>query len=333
MNSDNNKGFINPGTIREIATGFQKSRILLTAYELDIFTNIEGHLLSAEEIAAKVNADPQALERLLNALTAMGFIHKTHGKYYNTEEASRYLVKGKPEYMSGLMHTNHLWNTWSTLTGAVRKGSTVIERNKEAAESRLDSFISAMHYRAVPQAKIINMMLDFTNVKSILDLGGGSGAFAMAFIKNDSKMKATLFDVPGVVEIAKNYIGAENLLDRFGFIKGDYLTDDYGSGYDLIYASAIIHINSFDENKNLVNKCFNALNSGGQLVISDYVMNEERTVPEAGTLFALNMLVGTKAGNTYTQKEIYSWLGDAGFEAPQTKNTSFGPAIVIAKKP
>jgi predicted O-methyltransferase YrrM len=331
---DSNKADVlfSPDSIREIAVSFQQSRILLSAYELDLFTAMDGRVSSPETLAQKLNVSAEGLTRLLNALTAMGLIKKTHNKYYNTEEASRYLVKGKPEYMSGLMHTNHLWKNWSTLTDAVKKGSSVIDREPKAAENRLDSFIGAMHYRAVPQAKIISFLIDFTGVKSILDLGGGSGAFAMAFIKNIADAKATLFDVPGVVELAKNYVAREGLQDRFEYIKGNYLVDDYGAGYDLVFASAIIHINSFEENKQLVQKCFNALNAGGQLVISDFIMNEDRTEPKAGSLFAINMLVGTSSGNTYTESEISSWLSDAGFGDIVRKDTSFGPGLMIGRK-
>lgn len=333
MGTDKTNVLFNPDSIREIAVSFQQSRILLSAYELDVFTAMEGHFSTAETLAESLNVSADGLSRLLNALTAMGLIKKTRGKYYNTEEASRYLVKGKPEYMSGLMHTNHLWNNWSTLTEAVRKGSSVLERDHKAAEKRLDSFIGAMHYRAVPQAKILSFLIDFTGVKSILDLGGGSGAFSMTFIKNLNGAKATLFDIPGVVEIAKQYAANENMLDRFEYIKGDYLVDDYGSGYDLVFASAIIHINSFEQNKNLVQKCFNSLNPGGQLVISDFIMNDDRTEPKTGTLFALNMLVGTSSGNTYTEKEICSWLVDAGFTGLARKDTSFGSSLMIGRKP
>lgn len=333
MGADKTNVLFNPESIREIAVSFQQSRILLTAYELDVFTAMEGHFSTAETLAEELNVNSDGLSRILNALTAMGLTKKIHGKYYNTEEASRYLVKGKPEYMSGLMHTNHLWTSWGTLTDAVRKGSSVLEKDTKGNENKLDSFIGAMHYRALPQAKIYSFLIDFTGVKSILDLGGGSGAFAMTFIKNLNGAKATLFDIPGVVEIAKQYAAKENMLDRFEYIKGDYLVDDYGSGYDLVFASAIIHINSFEENKNLVQKCFNSLNPGGQLVISDFIMNEDRTEPKSGALFAINMLVGTASGNTYTEKEICSWLNDAGFTGLFRKDTSFGSSLMIGRKP
>ena len=331
MNPDTPKFFNDPVSLRELAISFQQSRILLSAFELELFTAMDGHLSTHAQLAEKLNVNADGLSRLLDALTAMGIIKKTHGKFFNSEEASCYLVKGKPEYMAGLMHINSLWNNWSTLTDAVKKGSSVIDRDKNAP-SRLNSFISAMHYRAVPQSKIISLLIDFDNVNKMLDLGGGSGAYAMTFLKNHSNLKAVLFDVPGVIELAKNYVEQENLQNRFEYIMGNYLTDSYGEGYDLIFASAIIHINSFEENKNLVKKCFDALNPGGQLVISDFVMNDDRTEPKIGAVFAINMLVSTSSGNTYTEKEMTSWLKDAGFAGSEKKNTSFGSSLLIGKK-
>ena len=331
MNKDNTPVLFNPASIREMAIAFQKSRVLLTAYELDLFTALDGHLTTTASIAEKLHADEKALDKLLNALVAIGFVYKTHGKYFNTEESSKYLVRGKPEYISGLMHTNHLWNSWSTLTKAVKAGTSVHKR-EESETDHLDSFIGAMHYRAVPQSKIISMLIDFTGVKKTLDLGGGSGAFSITFIKNNNDVHATILDIPDVVEIAKKYAEKDGVLNKMSFIKGDYLNDDYGKDYDLIFASAIIHINSFEENKNLVQKSYDALNRGGQLVILDHIMNEDRTEPAVGTMFALNMLVNTRAGGTYTESEIRSWMIDAGFKNIERKDTSFGTGLMIGKK-
>lgn len=331
MNSEDTKGLLNPNSIRELASSFQQSRILLTAFELDIFTNLDGHLYTSHDLSSKMNVNERALDRLLNALVVLGIIKKTRNKFFNSEEASCYLVKGKPEYMGGLMHTNHLWDTWSGLTESLKTGGAAVKDKKRSADW-LASFIGAMHYRAVPQAKIISLLVGLDNVNTLLDLGGGSGAFAITFLKNNNSIRATIFDIPDVIELANKYVEAENLQDCFSYIKGDYLSDDLGSGYDLIFASAIIHINSFEENKYLVKKCYNALNNGGRLVILDFVMNDGRTEPKQGALFALNMLVGTKSGDTYTEEEIKSWFIDAGFTDVERKDTSFGTSLMIANK-
>ena len=263
MNQQND--FLNPNSIRTLANSFQQSRILLTAVELDIFSALDKHMLISAEVAQKINADERATDRLMNALCAIGLLKKVHGKFFNSEEASQYLVKGKPEYMSGLMHSVHMWNLWTGLTNAVRSGKkSKREEVESSGEKRLESFISAMHYRGSKEAKILSMMLDFSNVKKMLDVGCGSGAFSMEFIKKNSTMNAVLFDLPDVIPIAQKYVKAENMKENISFMSGDYLTDEFGVGYDLIFLSAIIHINSYEENQKLIKKCFDVLNQIGR---------------------------------------------------------------------
>lgn len=173
-----------PESIREFINHFQKSRILLTAFELDIFTYLEKTPRTSDAVAKRIKADSRATDRLMNAVCAIGFLEKREDKFYNTEEASTYFVKGKPGYMSGLMHTVNLWQTWSTLTQAVINGKTVSDRPKniDNRENKwLEAFIEAMHYRAKKQATDIVAKIDLIGVNHVLDLGGGSGAFAMAF--------------------------------------------------------------------------------------------------------------------------------------------------------
>jgi 2-polyprenyl-3-methyl-5-hydroxy-6-metoxy-1,4-benzoquinol methylase len=290
-------------------------------------------MLTSTEVAQKINANQRATDRLMNALCTIGLLKKVHGKFYNSEEASQYLVKGKPEFMSGLMHSVHLWDSWAGLTNAVRSGKkSKGEKVESPGENRLESFISAMHYRGLKEAKILSMMLDFSNVKKMLDVGCGSGAFSMEFIKKNSFMNAVLFDLPDVIPIAQRYVNAENMKENISFKSGNYLNDEFGSGYDLIFLSAIIHINSYEENKKLIKKCFDALNRNGQLIIRDWIMNEERTTPVGGTFFALNMLVATDSGDTYTENEIKDWLISAGISKIERKNTSFDSSLIIGVK-
>jgi len=321
-----------PEEIKNIAAAFQKSRILLSAIELDIFTTLDGHLLTSEDTAKKINADSRGTDRLMNALVASGFLRKTKNKFYNTEHASEFLVKGKPGYMGGLLHTNHLYQTWGTLTDAVRKGGTVRERDIDKRGNEwTDAFISAMHYRGMKQAKIIAMMIDLQNVKRMLDIGGGSGAFSIGFVNANKKIHSTVLDLPNVIPLTKQYVEKENLTDNFSYIEGDFNTTDFGSGYDLILLSAIVHMNSFEANKELVKKCAQSLNKNGQLIILDHIMNEDRTEPAGGALFAINMLVGTEHGDTYTESEMCSWFSDAGLSCVEKRETSFGISLILGK--
>ncbi|MBA4407721.1 acetylserotonin O-methyltransferase, partial [bacterium] len=196
----------------------------------------------------------------------------------------------------------------------------------------LESFIGAMHYRGIKEAKLTSMLLDLSKVNHMLDVGGGSGAFAMEFIKKNPNMNAVVFDLPNVIPITGRYVAEERMTEKFSFLSGNYLTNDLGNGYDLILLSAIVHINSLEENNMLIKKCYDSLNNGGQIVIKDWVMNEDRTEPAGGAYFALNMLVGTERGDTYTETEMKNWFTNAGIKKIERKDTSFGSSLMIGHK-
>ena len=320
--------------IMEIANNFRTSRVLLTAFELGIFNILSEGKKTSKEIADAIFADERAADRLLNALASMEFLKKKNNKFSNTPASSKYLVKGKPEYLGGLGHTANLWKTWSTLTEAVKKGTSVFIRGEisEREDEWFESFIAAMHTRGRIQAKEIASLLNLKKVKSVIDVGGGSGAYSFAFVKAKKGLKAVIFDLPNVVPITQRYIESEELSGKVETMKGNYLIDDIGKGYDMAFLSAVIHSNSPDECKHLFKKCADVLNPGGCLVVLDHVMSEDRINPPAGVLFALNMLVGTANGDTYTESEIKSWMKEAGFSGFKRKDTEWGTALIIGYK-
>lgn len=132
--------------IRNLANSFRESRILLTAFELKIFTLLDRHMIPSDEMAKKINADARATDRLMNALCAIGILKIVHDKFYNSDLASKYLVEGKPDFMGSLYHTNNLWDSWSYLTDSVIKGSSAVD-NEDGANGNdwVEAFISAMH--------------------------------------------------------------------------------------------------------------------------------------------------------------------------------------------
>lgn len=326
------EGIFTPEQIRSLATSFQQSRVRLTAVELDLFTQLGKQLVTSSEVAKKLGTDERATDRLMNALVALGFLRKVHGKFYNTETAANYLVRDSAEFMGNLFHTNNMWNSWSTLTGAVRKGTSVYESGNSSSGNWLDAFIDAMHYRAEREAKIISLMIDFAGAKKMLDVGGGSGAFSFEFVNKNPGMKSVIFDLPEVIALTKRYAKKYSIEEKIDYIEGNYLADDFGSGYDLILLSQIVHINNYEQNKFLIKKCVDALNSCGQIIIKDFVMNEDRTSPAIGALFALNMLVATECGDTFTEKEMKEWFENTGIKKITRKNTSYGSDLIIGKK-
>lgn len=321
-----------PRIIMEIAMAFQRSRPLLTAFELGLFTALNEEARTSREVADSLGTDPRATDRLMNVLVALGLLEKRDGVFTNTAVASSCLVRGKPGYLGGLGHTSHLWERWSTMTGAVRTGrpSGVGDMN-DCGDDWLRPFIAAMHFRATQSAAEVIGLLELDGVTRVLDLGGGSGAYAMAFARARRGISAVVFDLPNVIPLTRAYIQQEGLAAEVTTATGDYLSAPIGEGFDLVFLSAVIHSNGPDDNRLLLRKAAAALNAGGQVVVQDFLMNEDRTGPLPAALFALNMLVGTPEGDTYTESEVRAWLGQAGCRSILRRDTSFGTNLMIGR--
>ena len=226
-----------------------------------------------------------------------------------------------------------LWEYWTGLTNSIKEGKPFVKNDiNDRDENWLENFIESMHARAKKQAPETISMLNLTMVNSVLDVGGGSGAFSMAFIDAKPGLKTTVFDLNNVIPLTLKYIQKEGYIESINTKIGDYTVNDLGTGYDLVFLSAIIHSNSYDTNYDLVKKCFKCLNKGGQIVISDFIMNNDRLEPLYGAEFALNMLVATNEGDTYTEQEISDWLLGSGFENIKKLDLPTKGAMIIAVK-
>ncbi|MGD9212151.1 MAG: methyltransferase [Desulfobacteraceae bacterium] len=322
-----------PDKLNQLIRGFMESRIILTAIELDLFSAI-GTGATASDVAQRIGAHPRATEKLMNALIAIEILEKKSDVFYNGPLSAKFLTAGAQfDSRMASMHIVGLWHSWSTLTDCVKKGTSInLEKKKERDEHATKAFIAAMHKNSAFRANQVIKQINLDSVTRILDLGGGSGAYTMAFIKEKPTIKATIFDTPQVVPLAKDYIAKAGLSENMEFIVGDMIADSIGSGYDLVWISAICHMWGPEENLKLLKKVNQALNPGGRVVIQDFILNDTGTAPRIGAVFALNMLVNTKAGSSYSKNEYIDWLTSAGFN--KTENIVLpGPTdLIIATK-
>jgi len=288
--------------------------VLLAAVELDLFTAV-GQGCSAREAAARLDTNPRATEALLNALVAVGALIKKSGVFQNTPETARYLTDSSPDNQRpSLMHTVNVWKAWITLTDCVRKGTAVMPPGVEARDAQwTESFIAAMHSNAETAAGPVVREVGTEGVRRLLDVGGGSGAYAIAFAKASPVLHAEVLDLEPVTRIAQKHIRQADLQNRITTKVGDLTKDELGSGYDLVLLSAICHMLGPEENQDLLGRCCRALRPGGRIVIRDFILEPDKTAPKGAALFALNMLVATRNGSTYTEAEYTSWLQQAGF--------------------
>jgi len=304
-----------PDDLAQTVRAFQESRVLLTAIELDVFTAV-GQGGTAADVASKLGADPRATEMLMNALVAMGVLTKRDSIFHNMPVAARYFVEGAvDDARAGLMHTVHLWRRWSTLTNCVRAGTTVThEEMAERGEQWTHAFIAAMHRNAAERAPLVVQAVNTQGVARLLDVGGGSGAYSVAFAHANEQIQAELLDLEAVIPIAQSHIEKAGLADRIKTRAGDLRADKLGEGYDLVFVSAICHMLSPEENRDLLKRCYAALAPHGRVVIQEFILEPDKTSPKSAALFALNMLVGTRAGSSYSEPEYTAWLKDAGFD-------------------
>jgi predicted O-methyltransferase YrrM len=305
--------------------GFQESRVFLTALELDVFT-VVGEGAEAARVAQAIGADPRATELLLNALVSLGALEKRKGSFSCTAE-SKALGPGR----AGLMHTVHLWETWSTLTDCVKAGTTQRRPGVEAPdEAWTEAFIEAMHARAKTTAAQVVQIVGTEGVRRMLDVGGGPGTFSMAFALAAPDLQAEVLDLGPVVPIAQRHIREAGLSDRVRVRVGDLRTDELGEGYDLVLVSAICHMLDEGENRDLLRRCSKALAPGGRIVIREFILDPDRAGPPFAALFALNMLVGTRRGNCYTEAEYRQWLTDSG--CAQVLRPDPGGELIIGQR-
>jgi (2Fe-2S) ferredoxin/2-polyprenyl-3-methyl-5-hydroxy-6-metoxy-1,4-benzoquinol methylase len=323
-----------PDKLMEDFRGFQISRMLLTAVDLDLFTAV-GSGATAVEAAEKMTTDVRATTMLLNALAAYGLLIKEDETYRVGEEAARYLMEGAPDdSRMSLMHTVSLWQRWHTLTDCVREGTSVTYTDmKERDPKWTEAFIAAMHKSASFRAQAVARVMDIGNYSRALDVGGGSGAYAIAFAKANPTLQAEVLDLENVVPITQRHIDEAEVGDRVTARIGDLRSDKLGAGYDLVFISAIYHMLDEKESLDLTERAFESLSPGGNLVLQDFILNPEKTAPFTAALFALNMLVGTRAGSSYSIREYTHWLKEAGFEDIRHVPLPGPTGLVVGKKP
>jgi SAM-dependent methyltransferase len=297
------------------ARSFMRSRVILTAAELDLFTRLDREPAAAADLASAGTLDERALTRVLDVLVTFGLLEKEEGRYRLTPGGA-FLSSNHPEtVLPMVLHYAHVWNNWHHLTGTVRRGVNTRRHSIfEGEQERIQAFIGGMHVLGRALSQEIAGAYDAGRFRCLLDIGGGSGSYTIALLGKNPGLRAVLFDQASVVPLAEERLTAEGVRDRVEIVPGDFYQDELPKGCDLALLSAIIHQNSPDENLDLYRKIHRALAPAGVLLIRDHIMDPGRTRPPAGAMFALNMLVGTDGGDTYTFEEVREGLEEAGFQ-------------------
>ncbi|MDR3109014.1 MAG: hypothetical protein LBU65_04915 [Planctomycetaceae bacterium] len=307
--------------LRRVSSAYQETCVLAAAGELDLFTAIlqNGSPLTAERLAAFCGVDCRALTVLLDALAAAGYLVKNNGSYAVAGEYVELLDSRSPStYVPMIRHLANVQRAWTQLARTVKTGTrTDTPPSILGADEDNVSFIWAMNSVAGTLVEPTIESLRNANLltfKNFIDIGGASGTYTQAFLRALPESRAAIFDLPvGIAAARKRFIGSE-FEQRVTLIEGDIFNNDFPTGFDFAWISAIIHQFDRAESCALYRKTWDSLKSGGVVAVRDFVMSSDRTSPRDGALFGINMLVETPHGMVYTFDEIKSDLESVGFE-------------------
>ncbi len=301
----------------ETVRGFQAACVVVAAAELDVFTALGRRPASAATLAAGIGADTRATAVLLDALVALELLRRKGGRYEVSAGVAELLTEDSPtNVLPGVRHQANCLRRWAQLARVVKTGRPAEREPSIRGEAGdCESFIGAMNNFTEAVAPQIVERLSPLHFERLLDIGGASGTWTIAFLRAVPDATAVLFDLPAVIPLARARLTRAGLVDRVTLVPGDFTTDELPGGADFAWLSAIVHQNSRAQNRALYAKIRSALTPGGTLVMRDFVMDASRTQPPAGALFAVNMLVGTEGGGTFTFADFEEDLKSAGFTA------------------
>jgi len=322
--------------INEISYGYWKAQALFVASELDMFTLIGERGKSYKTITKKLGTDLRATEMLLNALVSLKLLNKTKEIYSNTAVSKRCLSKNGPAYQGDrIQHFHNMWDYWSGLGTAIKTGKPTAYYNakKGVDKQRLREFISAMHNTATVQADQLYTKLQVKKYSRLLDLAGGQGSYSVKFAAKNRNLKAVVFDLPDVIKLTKEHIKESGMTGQITAKAGNCLEDSLGKGlYDIVLVSHLLHAYDVSENQKILKKCWDSLIKDGIVVIQEFILNPSKTMPLFGTLFSLNMLMGTQGGSSYSAVEMKGWLKKAGFKNLKIIDLGMDSGLIIGKK-
>jgi SAM-dependent methyltransferase len=327
---------LDPAPIMQISTGPWANAILAAAVEHRAFAHLESAPLSAEALAAQARIARRGAQALLDGLLGLGLVEKEGDRYRNTALASQFLVEDKPLFLGGLSRVNLAEGPRrALLPQSVRTGAPAVDETTDQKENPFwELLVPAIAGLAAPVARLAADKLGVAQAGaiSVLDVGGGSGIYAVVWGKANPQCRFTQLDWANVNRIARGITGKAGIADRFETIDDDFHTADFGSArYDFAIYSNIAHQESPRDNATVFGKFRRALKPGGALVISDFVLENDRTGHPFALMFHSTMLLDSKEGAVWRKADYESWLREAGFSSITFEPTPGPSTIVIAK--
>jgi SAM-dependent methyltransferase len=331
---------VTPERIQQFAWGYGPPLILEAAIRHRVFDVLDGGAKTIAEVAQETGASERGLAAIMNALVGLDFLAKGEsGRYSLTPESETFLVSHKPAFMGGIIKhgSEQLIAKWLHLNEVVATGHPAATMNQQGEGSEFfQQFVNDIFPLSYPAAQALARYLD-CNVEGrmirVLDLAAGSGVWGIAQAQCSDAVHVTVVDWPGVIPATRKTVAKFGFSERFTFVEGDLDTANFGSGHDVAILGHILHNEGRDRSRALLRQTFRALRSGGTIAIAEFLVNSDRTGPLNALLFAVNMLVHTDTGDTYSFEEIAGWLTEAGFVNARTLEAPGPSPLILANKP
>jgi len=329
-----------PDRLIELTWGYAAPLIIETALTLGVFDQLNQGPKTAEEVSAATGASARGMKAVLNALVGLDLLAGDEaGRYLLAPESSHFLVSTNPEFLGAMIRDLglRLIPKWLHLTDIVRSGKPVRPVNREKIgaafyQEFVESIVPLSHSGAHAWAETLHFDMGGPAVK-VLDLGAGSGVWSIALAQKSPNVLVTAIDWEEVLPATRRMASHCGVADRFRFVAGDLSLTDFGTGYDIVIAGHILHNEGVHRSRALLRKMFEALAPGGTAVVADLLVNDARTGPLPNLLFAVNMLVNTDQGDTFSAADIIEWLSETGFEQPHAVDIPGPSSLLVARKP
>jgi len=328
-----------PERISGLAWGYTIPLVIEAAIGNHVFDSLSVGPLTLDQLSEKTGASKRGLRMIANALVGVQLLAKDGERYTLTPESSAFLVSTKPSFHGGIFKhiSRSMIPKWLELSTIVRNGrpATAVNSQSEGAEF-FEGFVEdifPISYRAAQTLGQTLKLSAATKPVRVLDIAAGSGVWGIALAEHSPQVRVTAVDWERVLPVTKRIATKRNVVDRFTFVPGDINTVDLGTGHDIATLGHILHSEGEARSRKLIKRVFDALAPGATIAIGEFLVNDDRTGPPNGTIFAVNMLVNTDEGDTFSFSEISSWLKAAGFTEPRTVEAPAPSPLVLATKP
>ena len=334
-------GSVSPDGILQLGLGFWGSKALLSAVELGVFTELASGPKDLAGPTAGLGLHPRSARDFFDALVALRIIDRQGGMYVNSAEADRYLDRGKPTYLGGLLEmcNARLYGFWGHLTDALRTGQPQNEiRQGEdlfgalyADPKRLEAFLKAMSGISIATAGVMAAAFPWQEFRSFVDVGCAQGGCSTVIAAAHPHLSGIGFDLPPVRPIFEAYAAERGLADRLRFQAGDFFADPLPSA-DVVIMGHILHDWDLPKKQMLLAKAYEALPPGGAVIVYEALIDDDRRENAFGLLMSLNMLIETQGGFDFTGADCIGWMRQAGFREATVRPLNGPNSMVIGRK-